>query len=385
VAVTRPTTTRTGSTPYRFARSPHLVELVAETERLAAVLEGASGPARDALATRRADASILATLQLDGAKLDELPSATDPPTDLPTDLPSTIAEPSAGAGAGTVSGTPAATSAGRPGTWLDAMATLREVPDEAVQALEAAGVRAALASTDLEEQLLTAPTDALVELHRRLTRGLVAPEVAGAPRRTEQAVHDASVGRVLYFPTDPAAIPLELALLDAWLASAGTREHGLVVSGMLHLELLRIHPFEAANGRLARAAARLVLRGRGLDPAGLAAPEPQLAAQALGYHEEVARTLRRRDATIWLERWGEAVTDGMRLAARELDALAVEVPARATSFVATRDTPAFTVADYRAEATVGPEDARADLRALLDAGAVDRVPGSRGLRFRVYD
>jgi Fic family protein len=354
-------TTRTHSTPYGFTRSPHLVELVAEAERLAAVLDAATGPARDALAARRADEAALATLRLDGAQLEVLPTTTD----LPDDVDGFVRP-----------------TEDRPGTWLDAMATGREVPDEAVQALETAGVRAALGSVDLEERLLTAPTEALIELHRRLTRGLVDPDAAGVPRRTDQAVHDARIGRILYFPTEPAAIPRELALLDAWLASTGTREHGLVVSGMLHLELLRIHPFEAANGRLARAAARLVLRGRGLDPAGLAAPEPPLAAQALGYHEEVASTLRRRDATIWLERWGEAVTDGMRLAARELDALPTALPARASAFVTEQVDDVFTVADYRAGATVGPEDARGDLRALLDAGVVERIAGTRGLRFR---
>jgi Fic family protein len=361
VAVTGTTAPRSGSVPFGFSRTPHLVELVAEAERLAAALAAAPGPDRDALAARRTDEAALATLQLDGAPLDRLPTTDDLPDELPE-----LATAAAG---------------DRPGTWFDAMGTLRDDPDEAVQALETAGVRAADASTDLEDQLLTSATEALAELHRRLTRGLVAPDVAGAVRRTEQAVHDASVGRVLYFPTDPAAIPRELALLDTWLASAATREHALVVSGMLHLELLRIHPFEAANGRLARSAARLVLRGRGLDPAGLAAPEPHLAADPLGYHEEVARTARRRDATIWLERWGEAVTEGLRTAARELGLLTRDLPERAVTFLDTLEDDAFTVADYRADAAAGPEDARADLRDLLDAGRIDRVPGSRGLRF----
>jgi fido (protein-threonine AMPylation protein) len=361
VAVTSATTSRTGSSPLGFSRTPHLVELVAEAERLAAALAAAAGSARASLAVRTADAATLATLRLDGAELDELPATDDLPAD-PTYLAASAADD-------------------RPGTWLDAMRTLRDDPDEAVQALETAGVRAADASLDLQDRLLTAPSGALAELHRRLTRGLVAPEVAGAPRRSDQAVHDASTGRVLYFPTEPAAIAGEMALLDAWLTSAAAREHALVISGMLHLELLRIHPFEAANGRLARAAARLVLRGRGLDPAGLAAPELSLAADALGYHEEVARTRRRRDATIWLERWGEAVTDGLRDAARELDLLPSDLAARPARFLDGREDDAFTVADYRAEAEVGPEDARAELRQLLDAGAVDRVPGSRGLRF----
>jgi Fic family protein len=175
-----------------------------------------------------------------------------------------------------------------------------------------------------------------------------------------------------------------LALLGAWLSSAGTREHGLIAAGVLHHELLRIHPFDAAGGRLARAAARLLLRARGLDPDGLAAPEPALDGDRLGYHDEVARTRRRRDLTIWLERWSEAVTEGLRTSARALGQLAVEPSKRAVRAVADR-TPGsvFTVADHRAEAQLGPEGSGADLQALLDAGRIVRVPGSRGLRFAV--
>jgi hypothetical protein len=62
---------------------------------------------------------------------------------------------------------------------------------------------------------------ALAELHDRLTRGLVAPDRAGAPRTTEQAVHDGSVGRLLYATTAPAAIAGELARLGGWLHHGG--------------------------------------------------------------------------------------------------------------------------------------------------------------------
>jgi hypothetical protein len=41
-----------GATPYGFTRTTHLVELIAETERTAAALASAHGPARDALAGR---------------------------------------------------------------------------------------------------------------------------------------------------------------------------------------------------------------------------------------------------------------------------------------------------------------------------------------------
>ena len=349
--------------PPRLTRTPHLVDLVGEVERLAALLDGAGADARARVRDDLQAQAAVASLQLDGSGLTAPPSAEE---------------------LAAVEGLVVEASPQRPGGWFDAMRAAidrDEVPVTEVSVLEYLGVRAGLASDDLTATVLTQATDAFAELHRRLTRGLLTPEHAGRPRRTDQAVHDASVGRVIYFPAPCADIPGRLAALDGWLASAGAREHGLVVSGVVHHELLHVHPFEAANGRLARTAARLVLRARGLDPDGLGASELLLLDDAIGYYEEVARTVRRRDLTIWLERWSEAVAGGLRVAASRLGLLD-EVPgARPTGFLDSWANDAFTVADYRAHAQVGPEQARADLRELLEAGNVRRVPGSRGLRF----
>lgn len=344
----------------RFARTPHLVDLVATAERLAAPLDVDHDP--DVVEEIRASAAV-ATLRLDGSPIEAADGLDD-------------------ALAGT-----AWEDTGRPleeraGTWLDAMGR-QQVRDEQIVAVEYGGVRAALGSDDLADALLSRPRDTLDELHRRITRGLLLPEDAGRPRRSEQAVHDATSGRVLYRPTRPERIVGRLSLLGGWLQSAAAREHGLVVSGVVHHELLSIHPYEAANGRLARTAARLVLRARGLDPQGLAVAETLLADDPLAYHEEVVATHRRRDVTIWLERWGEAVTGGLRRSARRLGVLDAEPPQRARRFVTGRDDPRFTVADYRADVEVGPEATRSDLAALLDAGLVRRVPGARGLRFEI--
>ncbi|MDX1657625.1 MAG: Fic family protein [Nitriliruptorales bacterium] len=347
-------------TEVRFGRSTHLVDLIAAVERLAERLREQPDPDQD-VAERLREEAALASLRLDGSQIEQVPTAT-----------------------------PAASATGqtpkpRQGTWLDAMAErLDEADDEEIMAREYQGVRAAMAADDLADELLTAPIDTCAELHRRLTTGLLAEEHAGRPRVSEQAVQDASVGRIIYFPTEPADIPSHLNLLAGWLETTGAREHALVTSGVLHFELLRIHPYEAANGRLARAASRLVLRARGLDPSAVATPEVALARDPIGYYEEVAKTIRRRDLTIWLERWGEAVAAGLRQAVTEVVGQVARPPSRRPlEFVDGWGEPAFTIADYRARVGVGPEDAKSDLRELLDAGRVRRVPGSRGLRYEL--
>jgi hypothetical protein len=351
--------------------SPHLAALVAEVTELVARCDAATPAAREAEAARRLDAAALASLRLDGSPIAQAPT------------PAAVAAARATVDA-------AAVEDPRRGTWFDAMRAFDGVdPDDpeaaaadaSVHALEYDGVVAAATADDLAPELLVDPVPALAELHRRLTLHLVTPDRAGQLRRAAQAVHDASNGRILYFTVEPEQVATELEELCRWLTDAGPRAEGLLVAGVVHLELLRIHPFDAANGRLARAAARLVLRARGLDPHRLATPEPVLDEDRLGYHDEVARSLRRRDPTIWLERWGEAVAAGLRDAARALGELPTEVPDHLTAALEGRQPgEVLTVADLRDDAGLDPGQERAAVRTLLDAGRLAHVPGTRGLR-----
>jgi hypothetical protein len=358
--------------PLPCAGSAHLTLVLAEVADLVAALRGAVGAvgALDAAAVAdlRAEAdaaAVAATLRLDGA------------------------DPELGR------------DGERAGTWADALAPVvgdEDLDDADVAALaerERAGAAAGLAADDLAEAFGAASADpnglgaALAALHGRLVAGLVAPERVGMLRQGPRVVHDASVGRVLFFPTDPALLP------DAWdallrhLAGPGVAARGpaLVRAGLLHLALLRHHPFDAAGGRLARAAARLALRADGTDVAGLVAVEPVLAEDPLGYLDGVAASVRRGDATLWVERWAEAVGEAVR---RALDAVAGAGGTGESSPTVTSGAPAgaldgcgpaFTLADAAEALGVDVVAARGALSGLVREGAVRRAPGTSGLRF----
>lgn len=57
-----------------------------------------------------------------------------------------------------------------------------------------------------------------------------------------------------------------------------TNAPALVVTAVVHGELLTLRPFAAGNGVVARAVARLLLTARGLDPTGSVVPETAWAA-----------------------------------------------------------------------------------------------------------
>ena len=126
----------------------------------------------------------------------------------------------------------------------------------------AGAVRAAEATGRLLGSWRTAPLQALARLHVLATADLDPDAEPGRPvRGTER-----------------------LALL-ADLVTGATAAPAPVLVAVVHGELLALTPFPAANGVVARAAARLAAIGSGLDPRGLAVPEVGHLRAGAAYRE----------------------------------------------------------------------------------------------------
>lgn len=361
----------------RVAYTDHLVALLGQAEAAAARLAGADPDRRAATVVQARRESARLSARLDASPLEDA-TADDVDAREAAGLPAVDDLPA-----------PARRDGARAGSWARTL-KLEDLPTQHVAAVEYANLLATFdAEPDIASWFFERPLDALAELHRLLTLGLVAPEDAARPRLTEQALHDGAQGMVIYNTPAPEAVPELLEGLAGWLTGAGGRMGsaalpGLVVAGVVHERLLEWQPFEAANGRLARVAARVVLRARGVDPHGVAVVERALMADRGGYHHEVAATMRRRDLGPWLERWSEAAVVALEEAADAVDPRPrPEPPARARELLAELASgQPLTVADYARRVGVTFETARADLLALLRTGALRREPGTRGLRYR---
>jgi Fic family protein len=162
------------------------------------------------------------------------------------------------------------------------------------------------------------PRQALARLHVLAAADLVAdPDALGRPRPVGAAAED-PVG------LGPAPEPLEVAArLDglARVLTAGTSAPAVVVAAVVHGELMALRAFGTADGLVARAAARLVLVDRGLDPKAVSAPEVGHLELAHGHGpvgSEYAEALRayvsggRAGVAAWLVHCARAVALGAR-------------------------------------------------------------------------
>ena len=129
-----------------------------------------------------------------------------------------------------------------------------------------------------------APRQVLARLHTLAAADAVADEALGRPRMAGERVEDP-------LELGPAPAPeVALARMEGLYAllSARTSVPALVTSALVHGELMSIRPFGWGDGLVARAAERLTLVERGLDPKSLVPSE--LGHQTL--REEYAPALR---------------------------------------------------------------------------------------------
>ncbi|EFQ82079.1 hypothetical protein HMPREF0063_12787 [Aeromicrobium marinum DSM 15272] len=96
------------------------------------------------------------------------------------------------------------------------------------------------------------------------------------------SVPDAELGR----PVDPTGVGRLTSLAE--MLGRPTQAPGLVVAALVHAEIVAAGAFASHNGVVGRAAERLLLVAKGVDPASVTVPEAGHAAEPAGYRSALA-------------------------------------------------------------------------------------------------
>lgn len=198
----------------------------------------------------------------------------------------------------------------------DAVRGVIDLPDDAAGLTVRGAIRALAAVERLGATWQRAPLQALASLHLAAAAGLVDDAALGRPRTAGELPgdgHDLLDDDGVEVPAPAgAALASRLDSVVTLLSGAGTAS-ALVVAGLAQAEVAVVRPFVAGNLVVARALARAVLIGRGLDPSGLSVWEGALLARGPAYPLALAAyATQGRDGVIaWLQLFGEAVRDGV--------------------------------------------------------------------------
>ncbi|VTR78644.1 cell filamentation protein Fic [Cellulomonas hominis] len=150
-------------------------------------------------------------------------------------------------------------------------------------------------------------SEVLARVHTAAAAGWLADADLGRVRAAGVAPRD--LGGLGAAPDGPD-VAGRLALLTRTVA--GTRAPALLVSAVVHGEVLALRPFAAGNGVVARAVARMLLSGRGLDPTGAVVPEVAWASTPHPYLAAAARfaTGTPEGVAAWVVACADAVVAG---------------------------------------------------------------------------
>lgn len=99
------------------------------------------------------------------------------------------------------------------------------------------------------------------------------------------AVYDSVTGRADYIP--PAAEDIEALLAELVDYIAKSDDHPLIKAGVIHYQLVTIHPFEDGNGRTARILSGYYLNLNGYDFGGLGSLEEYFAYDPKEYYDSL--------------------------------------------------------------------------------------------------
>jgi hypothetical protein len=184
-----------------------------------------------------------------------------------------------------------------------------------------AALRVQQETPQLDRAWRAAPFEALARLHLVATADLVEDDdldaaTVGRPRS----------GSATDAPDAPSAdeVMPRIDLLARLIATDRTTP-ALVVAAVVHGELLAVRPFGRRDGLVARAAERLVLRTRGLDPRGVTVPEAGHAAAGRAEYLAMAEGFAEgspHGVGAWIRSCADAVAVGAVEAATVCDALA---------------------------------------------------------------
>lgn len=156
--------------------------------------------------------------------------------------------------------------------------------------------KAADSKTVISEELIK-------QLHALTVEKLLPSDQCGVFRKSQVVVKNSLTGEVSFRPPIAVAVPFQVKNLLEFVESANDEEiHPVLKSGIVHYELVRIHPFVDGNGRVARAIATLILNQDGYDIRNFFSLEEYFDKDALRYYEALQSVEKNEGSlTDWLD------------------------------------------------------------------------------------
>lgn len=145
--------------------------------------------------------------------------------------------------------------------------------------------------------------EAIKHIHELTTHRLLTSEQVGEYRKTQVVVKNSATGEITFRPPPALEVPFLMSSFTEWLNKTTIDDvHTALKAGITHYEIVRVHPFLDGNGRVARAAATLVLFKEGYDIKRFFALEEYYDREPMAYYEALQSVGKANgNLNVWLE------------------------------------------------------------------------------------
>lgn len=151
--------------------------------------------------------------------------------------------------------------------------------------------------------------DIIKKLHKITVNKILPDEKCGEYRGTQVVIKNNQTGQVSFRPPEAEMVSPQIQDLLAFVNSTESQDiHPVLKSGIVHYELVRIHPFLDGNGRMARALSTLILFLEGYDIRKFFSLEEYFDRNAQEYYSALQSVEKEGgDLTKWLEYFTEGL------------------------------------------------------------------------------
>ena len=143
--------------------------------------------------------------------------------------------------------------------------------------------------------------DLVKKIHRIVTEKILSVDDAGKYRLKQVVIRNSDNGEITFRPPPAIEVPFLMREFLYWINKMTEDDvHPIIKAGIVHHELVRIHPFIDGNGRVSRALATLILFIGKYDIRKFFSLEEFYDKDAVMYYEYLQKASA-GDLTSWLE------------------------------------------------------------------------------------
>jgi Fic family protein len=168
------------------------------------------------------------------------------------------------------------------------------------------------------------------KLHKITVNKILPIEKCGEYRKTQVVVKNNQTGQVSFRPPEVLQVFSQIKNLLAFIDDQQSQDvHPILKSGIVHYELVRIHPFLDGNGRVARALATLILFLEGYDIRKFFSLEEYFDRGANEYYDALQSVSKNGgDLTKWLEYFTQGLAIELSKIKEKVERISVDAKLR---------------------------------------------------------